>query len=116
MIKVIVMACLLAASTAAQAADADNPIKGQSEVTLKVGQSKVIWGWRGECGTRPKGVDPKRTRATKLGVLSNGKWGVFKSRSCGGWTPAVEIIYTAKKKGREVITTQFDQKIKVTVR
>lgn len=115
MIRMLLMASLLAAAPAF-AGDADNPIKGLSEVTMKVGQSKVIWGWRGECGKRPKGVNPNRTRASKLGVLSNGKWGVFKSRACGGWTPAVEIIFTAKKKGREVITTQFDQKISIIVR
>lgn len=115
MIKGLLMVSLLAVSPAF-AGDADNPIKGQSKVTMKVGQSKVIWGWRGECGQRPKGVDPKRTRATKLGVLSNGKWGVFKSRTCGGWTPAVEIVFTAQKKGSEVIKTQFDQKIQVVVR
>lgn len=115
MIRILLIAFLFAVSPAF-AGDADNPIKGQQKVTMKVGQSKVIWGWRGECGMRPKGVDRNRTRATKLGVLSNGKWGVFKSRSCGGWTPAVEIIFTAKKKGREVIRTQFDQKIQVVVR
>lgn len=112
----IIAATLLLAATPVFAGDADNPIKGHSKVSMKVGQSAVIWGWRGECGQRPKGVDRKRTRATKLGVLSNGKWGVFKSRTCGGWTPAVEIIFTAKKKGSEVITTQFDQKIQVVVR
>lgn len=115
MFKAILMATLLAVSPAF-AGDADNPIKGQSEVSMKVGQSKVIWGWRGECGKRPTGVDRKRTRQTKLGVLSNGKWGVVRSRNCGGMTPAVEIIFTAQKKGRETITTQFDQKIKVVVR
>ena len=115
MMRIILVAFLLAA-TPAFAADSDNPIKGLSKVTMKVGESKVIWGWRGKCGARPKGVDPKRTRASKLGVLSNGKWGVFKSRTCGGWTPAVEIVFTAKKKGREVNTTQFDQKIAVVVR
>ncbi|MEL6522725.1 MAG: hypothetical protein AAFQ66_17285 [Pseudomonadota bacterium] len=115
MIRVLLVTCLLAASPAF-AGDADNRIKGLSEVKMKVGQSKVIWGWRGECGKRPNGVDRSRTRATKLGVLSNGKWGVFKSRTCGGWTPAVEIIFTARKKGSEIITTQFDQKIKVVVR
>lgn len=98
------------------AGDADNPIKGLSKVTMKVGESMVIWGWRGECGKRPNGVDPNRTRATKLGVLSNGKWGVFKSRACGGWTPASEVVFTARKQGQEVIKTQFDQKITIIVR
>ena len=107
-------ASLLLAS-AAIAGDADNRIPSLTEVKMKVGQSKVVWGWRGECGKRPGNVDRNRTRATKLGVLSNGRWGVTKSRACGGWTPAVEIVYTAKKKGRETITTQFKTKIRVVV-
>ena len=115
MLRVVTLAFLLAAGPAI-AADSDNKIKGSKDVSMKVGQSKVIWGWRGECGERPTGIDPKRTRATELGVLSIGTWGVFKSRTCGGWTPAVEIVFTAKKAGREVITTQFDQKISVSVR
>ena len=113
--KLLLLILLLGTMTA-YADDADNPIKGFQEVTMKVGQSKVIWGWRGECGKRPTGIDPNRTRSTKLGVLGIGKWGVFKSRTCGGWTPAVEITFTAQKRGSEVITTQFDQKIKVVVR
>jgi hypothetical protein len=116
MLKNAILLSSLLMVSAAFADDADNPIRGATEVSMKVGQSKVIWGWRGECGARPKGVDRKRMRSTKLGVLSNGNWGVFRSRSCGGWTPAVEIIFTAKKRGDEIITTQFDQKIKVSVR
>ena len=110
------MAALVFAAAPALAADTDNRINAQSDVRMKVGQTKVIWGWRGECGKRPTGIDRNRTRATELGTLSIGQWGVFKSRACGGWTPAVEIVFTARKKGREVITTQFDQKINVVVR
>lgn len=115
MIRVCLIVSLLAALPAF-AGDADNPIAGKSKVTMNVGQSAVIWGWRGECGKRPKGINRNRTRATKLGVLSIGKRGVFRSRACDGFTPAVEIVFTAKKKGSEVITTQFDQKIRIVVR
>jgi hypothetical protein len=99
----------------ALSADPNNKIPTHRDVELKVGQSIVVNGYRGECGDRPKNVDPKRTRKTKLGVLSNGKWGVTKSKTCGGWTPAVEVIFTAKKKGRERIEVA-GVKIKVAVR
>ncbi|MFK7869421.1 MAG: hypothetical protein AB8B58_09295 [Roseobacter sp.] len=96
-------------------ADPNNQIRYVKSVELNVGQSMVVYGFRGDCGERPKNVDPNRTRATKLGVLSNGKWGVTKSKTCGGWTPAVEIIFTASKKGRETIKVGGDT-IKVRVR
>lgn len=113
MLRPLFLICLLA-STAAFA-DPGNQIPFQKSVELNVGQSMVVHGYRGECGKRPENVDPKRTRATKLGVLSNGKWGVTKSRTCGGWTPAVEIIFTANKKGRETIKVAGEN-IKIRVR
>ena len=116
MYRSLLFAGFLAITTgAAPANDSNNRIPYNKEVTVKVGESVILTGWRGECGARPKNVDRKRTRATKLGVLSNGKWGVTKSRKCGGWTPAVEIIFTAKKKGRETVKTAGDT-FSVTVR
>lgn len=94
---------------------AENVIPAHKSVKLSVGETIVIHGYRGPCGERPGNVDPNRTRATQLGVLSNGKWGVMKSRTCGGMTPAVEILFTAKKKGREVVEIQ-KTKIRVEVR
>lgn len=105
--------CLMLGSVAY--ADPNNKIPTHRSVELKIGQSVVVNGYRGECGIRPTNVDPNRTRSTKLGILSNGKWGVAKSRTCGGWTPAVEVIFTAKKKGRETIEVA-GTKIKVAVR
>ncbi|MFK7743697.1 MAG: hypothetical protein AB8B47_01480 [Roseobacter sp.] len=105
--------CVLLATTAN--ADPNNKIPFHKSVDLKVGQSMIVNGYRGDCGERPKNVDPNRTRATKLGVLSNGKWGVTKSRTCGGWTPAVEVIFTAQKKGRETIKVA-GERIKISVR
>lgn len=116
MYRTVLLAGLFAIATgAATANDANNKIPFNKEVTMKVGQSVILTGWRGDCGKRPKNVDRKRTRKTKLGVLKNGKWGVTKSRHCGGWTPAVEIIFTAKKKGRETVKTA-NETFKVTVR
>jgi len=101
--------------TTSALANPNNQIPFHRSVELTVGQSMIVHGFRGECGERPKNVDPKRTRATKLGVLSNGRWGVTKSKRCGGWTPAVEIIFTATKKGRETIEVA-GERIKVRVR
>ena len=113
MFRALILACFLV--PAAALANPNNQIPFNKSVELNVGQSMVVHGYRGECGKRPENVDPKRTRATKLGVLSNGKWGVTKSRKCGGWTPAVEIIFTANKKGRETIKVSGEN-IKVRVR
>ena len=113
MIRALTLATLFLATPTF--ADSNNKIPFHKTVELKVGQSMVVHGYRGECGKRPANVDPNRTRDTKLGTLSNGKWGVTKSRSCGGWTPAVEIIFTARKKGRETIKVAGDA-IKVRVK
>ncbi len=113
MFRIFLLIGLLAAVPAL--ADPNNQIPFRKSVELNVGQSVVVHGYRGECGKRPDNVDPKRTRATKLGMLSNGKWGVTNSRRCGGWTPAVEVIFTAQKKGRETIKVAGDN-IKIRVR
>lgn len=113
MFRSFLLVCLILGSPAY--ANPNNQIPTHRSVELKVGQSVIVNGYRGECGARPKNVDRKRTRDTKLGVLSNGKWGVTKSRTCGGWTPAIEVIFTAKKKGRETIEVA-GTKIKVAVR
>ncbi|WP_436399624.1 hypothetical protein [Roseobacter sp. S98] len=107
--------CAFLLFAAAAGADTDNRIPFHTSVDLQVGQSMIVHGYRGECGKRPAKVDKNRTRDTKLGVLSIGKWGVTKSRRCGGWTPAVEIIFTARRKGRETIEVAGEN-IKVRVR
>jgi len=95
--------CLCAILASPALADPNNRIPLQRNVELSVGQSTIVHGFRGECGQRPTNVDPNRTRDTQLGVLSIGKWGVTNSRNCGGWTPAVEVIFTARRKGNETI-------------
>ncbi len=107
--------CLTLLAAPALAADADNQIPLHRNIELKVGQSMIVHGFRGECGKRPTNVDPNRTRATKLGILRNGNWGVTRSRTCGGWTPAVEVIFEARKPGRETITVAGEE-IRVRVR
>ncbi len=113
MFKYLFLAAFILATPAA--ANPDNIIPLRKSVTLSVGQSVIVHGFRGDCGKRPANVDPKRTRDTKLGVLSVGRWGVTKSRHCGGMTPAIEVIYKALKKGRETIDVR-GEKIKVRVR
>jgi hypothetical protein len=51
--------------------------------------------------------------ALKTGTLSLGKAGVRNSQSCGGPTPAIEVIFTATTKGRESFEVEGD---KITVR
>jgi len=113
MLRVFLLTCLLFPMIAF--ANSNNQIPFHKKIEVTVGQSMIVHGFRGECGERPKNVDRNRTRDTRLGVLSNGKWGVTKSRVCGGLTPAIEVIFTARKKGRETITVA-GEKIKVRVR
>ena len=95
-------------------ADASNLIEWAPSVSLKVGQQKVIHGIRGEtCGTLP-GKNRLKTRFLKTGQIVYGKPGVRNSRSCGGMTPAVEVIFIATTPGKETITVSGD-KIRVTV-
>ena len=82
MFRAFLLACLVV--PAAACADPNNQIPFQKSVELNVGQSTVVHGYRGECGKRPKNVDPKRTRATKLGVMSNGKWDLCNHRRSQG--------------------------------
>ena len=111
MIRALSIALLLATPLAA---NPKNIIPTEKKVELKVGQSLIVNGARGDCGERPKDLDRSRTRETKLGVLSLGKWGMKRSRTCG-LTPAIEVIFTAKKRGRETIEVNGD-KIRVVVK
>ena len=113
MFRVILLSFILAATSVA--ANSGNLIERKREVVLKVGQSVVVNGIRGECGKRPTGLQLKKTRKTKLGVMSFGRWGVKESDRCGGMTPAIEIVYTARKKGSEIVKSD-GSRIKITVK
>lgn len=113
MIRLILAFSLLAA--ASTKANENNRIPTLTNVELAVGQSIIVNGFRGECGERPKNVDPNRTRDTKLGTLSVGAWGMKRSRTCNGWTPAIEVIFKAKKVGSETIDVNGDN-IDITVK
>lgn len=92
----------------------DNVIEYRERVTLSVGQSAVIHGIRGECGQAPVKSEIELP-AIKTGTLSLGKDGRRQSRSCGGPTPAIEVIFTATTKGRESFEVEGD-KISVRVK
>ena len=75
-------------------------IEYEKSVSVKAGQSTVIYGFRGDCGKQPK-TSEIRLPTLQTGTLSFGKIGQTQSRRCGGMTPAVEIIFTGGAKGRE---------------
>ena len=91
---------------------AQSTIDYRERVSLRVGQSAVIYGYRGDCGKEPTAGDVELPQTT-TGTLSLGKIGVTNSNRCGGRTPAVDIIFTATKPGRESFELNGDE---ITVR
>lgn len=94
-------------------AQSNNVIQWVPSLTLKVGQSAVVHGVRGKCGTMP-GSKKLKTRYFRTGKLTYGKPGVRQSVTCGGLTPAVEAIFVATKPGTERFEISNDI-IRVTV-
>ena len=101
--------CMGAAPLLAQTA-----IEYRERVTLQVGQSVVVYGYRGECGKAPV-ANQIALPALATGSLSLGKPGTSNSNTCGGATPAVEIVFTATAPGRESFQLRGD-KISVRVK
>jgi hypothetical protein len=89
------------------AAAAESLIKYRKSVSVQVGQSVVVHGYRGECGQEPN-LSEVQLPQLETGELSLGKMGVRESGRCDGKTPAVEIIFTATKAGREKFEVQGD--------
>lgn len=102
-----VMVAVLSAPTLALA----ETIAYKERVSVSVGQSVVVYGYRGDCG-QPPASGAIDLPALKTGTLSVGKAGTKNSGTCGP-TPAVEIIFTATTPGRESFEVQGD---KITVR
>ncbi|MCZ4289630.1 hypothetical protein [Hoeflea alexandrii] len=74
---------------------------------LKVGQTRVFYGYIGKkCGVLPSRVSLPKVR---IGTLSTGKAGIRGSRRCNGRVPAVEIKFTATKKGRATFRINEDR-------
>ena len=86
----------------------------RERVTLNVGESVVVYGYRGDCGELPT-PDQIKLPTLKTGTLSTGNPGQRMSNRCGGRTPAVEVIFTATTPGRERFELQGDD-ISVRVR
>lgn len=110
----LAIALALSLSPMAALSQATNDIPYRETLTLSVGQSAVIYGYRGECGQLP-GAGEVRVPALSTGTLSIGQPGQRQSRRCGGTTPAVEIIFTATTPGRESFELQGDRiRVRVT--
>jgi hypothetical protein len=88
-------------------ASAEAEIKYKAKVTVSVGQSVVVYGYRGECGQAPD-VGAIDLPTLQTGKLSIGKAGMRDSKRCKGMTPAVEIIFTATAAGKEKFEVQGD--------
>lgn len=113
MLRLFVIATIFFTSTAS--ADPNVRIHYRNSVTLSVGQSVVVHGMRGrQCGTAPSSPTLAR-RNTELGRLSLGRAGVRESVQCNGDTPAIEVIFTAHRIGRETISL-FGDLIQIHVR
>jgi len=94
-------------------ATAEGSIPFVDKLTLRVGESAVIHGIRGDCGKLPAKSQLK-PRKLKIGTLTIGREGTRSSRRCGGLTPAVEVIFTATAPGKETFTVEGDR-MRVTV-
>ena len=100
------MTLVLALPTGAFAQGAE--ISWRKDVNLKVGESMVVYGYRGDCGQRPD-LSQVRVPATRTGQFSFGQMGVRQSNRCGGTTPAIELVFTATAPGRETVKVQGDE-------
>lgn len=86
------------------------------EIWMSVGESKVIYAERGDCGRLPRDwlfVASDLPPAT-LGAFSDGGLARRNSKFCRGITPARAIIFTARQAGVEEFSIQGDF-FKVTV-
>lgn len=109
------LACALLALLATPLTAQSGPeIKYRERVTLNVGESIVVYGYRGDCGKLPTSGQVELP-TLKTGTLSTGKDGFRNSKRCKGDTPAVEVIFTATTPGRETFELQGDD-ISVRVR
>ncbi|MFN4159862.1 MAG: hypothetical protein ACK4GO_15875 [Gemmobacter sp.] len=102
-----VIALVLALSPLPVVAQQGPDIGYKENIALKVGQSVVIYGFRGDCGKLPNRREIS-VPATKTSKIAFGRDGWRLSKRCGGKTPAVELVFTATAVGREAIKIQGD--------
>ncbi len=88
----------------------------EPEVTMTVGESKVIHAERGDCGKLPRNWNEVESNlpATALGTFSDGGLARRNSKFCKGHTPARAILFTAHRAGMEELKIEGDF-MKVTV-
>jgi hypothetical protein len=87
-------------------------------VSLKVGQSTIIHGMRGQaCGAAaPSWAQVASSLpSTEIGSFSDGGIGTRSSRVCGGNVPARAIRFKATRRGSEAVNVQGDL-VSITVR
>jgi len=107
-IHALVAAAALAGTVGCTTAQTSGPeIKWQRSVNLAVGQSTVVYGYRGDCGRLPKS-GAIRLPSAKTGHFTLGRKGWRHSGRCKGPTPAVELVFKATTPGRETIRIQGD--------
>ncbi|EKF20682.1 hypothetical protein [Nitratireductor pacificus] len=91
-------------------------IRYDPELTMTVGESRIIHGERGDCGKLPREWDDLQNSlpSSMLGTFSDGGLVRRNSKYCKGLTPARGIRFTATKPGTELIHLIGDL-IKMTV-
>lgn len=100
--------------TASAAASQSAPaVNYQRQVSLAVGESVVVHGLRGDCGSLPTSAQIAEATSdlnakTSLGRFSFGSQGVRRSGSCGGQTPVLQTIFTATMAGQETVSVHGD--------
>lgn len=83
---------------------AENNIPWIRNLTLHVGEEAVVHGKRGTCGelpASPEKIEKSLPKHLKTGILTTGRLGLRTSRRCDGATPAREIVFQARKPGKE---------------
>lgn len=96
---------------------ADAPmIDWEPVITMKVGESKVIHGERGDCGKAPREWDDvfNSLPVSEIGAFSDGGIVRRNSKYCKGPTPSRGIRFTATKPGIEEMRITGDF-MKITV-
>lgn len=91
-------------------ADGKPIIQFKPDVRMRVGDSRPIYAYRGDCGILPPawGVIASELPDPKLGTLTDGGLAQKNSKFCKGLTPAQAIVFTARQAGVEEFEIQGD--------
>lgn len=85
-------------------------IRFEPLVTMKVGESRPIYAYRGDCGRLPPAWEHIEAElpSPSLGSLSDGGLARRNSKFCQGLTPAQAIVFSASTAGVEEFKIQGD--------